>query len=177
MGFWIRTPEEKEAAREKAEIRQQKVAIYTGTSLQPIGKIAVNDEVSITFKPDSKVLNIRNVKADITIPFERMVGFKTESEVSLKKAGNSLGGALIGGALAGGVGAIIGAGKNKGKTDIKWISTLIYKDKENNIQELYFIDRGITGPYKGDKISNTSAIFANVFNKIVSNLAEDITEL
>lgn len=163
--------------KEEKELSKQKSVVYMGETLESIGKIPVKAVVGLSLKPDNKVLNIHHDKTDITLPYDRILSFKTESETALKKAGNSLGGVLIGGAIAGGVGAVIGAGKNKGKTSIKWFSTLTYKDKDGQVQELHFIDYGLTGYYSGENQHWGYMQFAETVNKIAVSYADDITEL
>ena len=75
------------------------------------------------------------------------------------------------------MGAIVGQNATKGKTKTKWIGTLVYEDKDGNIQELYFIERGLTGLYDGDQKSYSSTQFEMAVNNIASNVGEDITEL
>lgn len=161
----------------KSKEKKEKSVAYMGETLEPIGKIPVKAVVGLTLKSDDKVLNIHHDKINITLPFDRILSFKTESETDLKKAGNSLGGALIGGVIGGGVGAVIGAGKNKGKTDIKWFSTLTYKDKDGQVQELHFIDYGLTGYYSGESQHWGYMKFAQELNNIAVSYADDITEL
>lgn len=151
--------------------------MYMGETLEPIGKIPIKVVVGLSLKNEDESLHIHYNTTDITLPFNRILSFSTESETTLKKAGNSLSGALIGGAIGGGIGAVIGAGKNKGKTDIKWISTLTYKDKNGQVQELHFIDWSLTGYYKGETRHWAYSQFAEKINSIVSSYADDITEL
>lgn len=169
MGFF-KTKEEKELKREKS-------VVFVGESLQPIGKIPAGKTVGLSLKPDTKALNIHFDKIDITLPYERITGFSLVDEVTLAKSGSGLGGAIVGGALFGGAGAIVGQNIKKGKTDVKWISTLSYTDKDGNAQELSFIQWGVTGHYKGATKHYGASQFENKLNEIVSRYADDITEL
>jgi len=176
MGLF-KSKEEKEQIRQKKEQKKEAGVMFIGDSLQPIGKIPMNGACGLRLKPAERVLNIHHDKTDITLPYERIKGFRVEDETTLAKAGSGLGGAIVGGALFGGAGAIVGQNLKKGSTKVKWIATLTYEDKEGVTQELLFIERGITGLYDGDKKSNQAIMFENVVNKVASNCGEDITEL
>jgi hypothetical protein len=155
---------------------EEKVA-FLGETMQNIGKIPAGKCVGITLKASDKALNLHHDKIDITLPYARIKGFKLEDEVTLAKSGSGLGGAIVGGALFGGAGAIVGQNMKKGKTNIKWIGTLSYEDKDGNLQELNFIQWGMTGHYEGATKNYAAAQFEKVVNEIVSSYADDITEL
>lgn len=168
--FSKKTPEEKAQKKESS-------VVFMGESLQPIGKIPAGKCVALTLKPSDQVLNVHYDKIDITLPYERLRGFRVDDEVSLSKSGSGLGGAIVGGALFGVGGAIVGQNAKKGKTKVKWIATLSYIDKDGNTQELNFIQWGISGYYDGDVKHFGASQFENVINDIVSRYGEDITEL
>lgn len=151
--------------------------MFMGESLQAIGKIPAGKCVLLSLKPSDKVLNIHYEKVDITLPYDRLRGFRVENEVTLAKSGSGLGGAIVGGALFGVGGAIVGQNAKKGKTNIKWIATLSYVDKEGNAQALNFIEWGVTGYYNGENKNWGASQFENAVNDIVSRYGEDITEL
>ena len=152
--------------------------MFVGESLQPIGKIPLGVNVGLTLKPDSKVLNIHYDKTDITLPYDRIRGFRLESETTLAKSGSTIGRGLIGGALAGSTGAIVGGMSAKGNTKTKWIGTLLYEDKEGNLQELSFIEWGLpNGYYTGDIKHDGGARFEQQIQKIAYRCGDDITEL
>ena len=148
-----------------------------GTSLQPIGKIPLNAYCAITLKPKEQTLIIGSGKTSITLPYERIRSFSIENETTLAKSGMGLGGALVGGILFGGAGAIVGQNAVKGKTNTKWIGTLTYEDKEGNLQELSFLEMGLTGPYDGKQRSYSAQKFEETVNAITARTGEDITEL
>lgn len=168
--FSKKSPEEKQQKKEKS-------VMFLGESMQPIGKIPSGKCVGLTLKPVDQVLNLHHDKIDITLPYARLKGFKLEDEVTLAKSGSGIGGAIVGGALFGGVGAIVGQNAKKGATNVKWIGTLSYEDKEGNLQELYFIQWGMTGHYEGATKNYAAAQFENTVNEIVARNSEDITEL
>lgn len=175
--FTKKTPEEKEQRKQEKQQKQEASAIFTGNPLQPIGKITINDVCGLTLKPVERALNIHHDKTNITLPYERLKGFRVEDETTLAKSASGLGGAIVGGALFGTAGAIVGQNAKKGKTKTKWIATLTYEDKEGNLQELRFIERGITGIYEGENKSFSSLNFEQIINRIASENSEDITEL
>ena len=168
--FSKKTPEEKQNKKEAN-------ALFLGESLQAIGKIPAGKCVGLSLKPSDQVLNIRHDKTDITLPYERIRGFKLEDEVTLAKSGSGLGGAIVGGALFGVGGAIVGQNMKKGKTDVKWVATLSYVDKDGNPQTLNFIQWGVSGYYEGVNKHWGASQFENAINDIVSRYGEDITEL
>lgn len=171
MGFFSKkTPEEKAQKKEKS-------VIFVGETLQAIGKISTGKCVGLSLKPTEQVLNIHHDKIDITLPYNRLRGFKLVDEVTLAKSGSGLGGAIVGGVLFGGVGAIIGQNSKKGKTNVKWIGTLSYEDKEGNFKDLSFIQWGITGHYEGSTKHYGAEQFENTINEIVSRYMDNITEL
>lgn len=161
-------------SKEEKTLKKEASVAFMGSSLQPIGKIPSGSLVVLTLKPTEQVLNIHYEKIDITLPYERLRGFRLEDETTIAKSGSTIGRALVGGALFGGAGAIVGGMSAKGKTKTKWIGTLSYIDKEGNAQDLSFIQWGLTGPYEGE--SNILP-FVNIVNGIVSRYGEDITEL
>ena len=168
------TKEEKKKQRKEAkEQRQEKRAVYWGCSLQTIGKIPMNSGCKLTLNSEEKVLNINHKKIDITLPYDRVKGFRVEDEVTLKKAGSGVGGAVLGGALFGGAGAIVGQNLKKGATKVKWIATLYYVDKDGVDQELHFVESRI----EGDSKSLSAISFENAVNNIASKHGEDIAEL
>lgn len=164
--FSKKTPDKKEAG-----------VMFLGESLQAIGKIPAGKCVGLTLKPSDQVLNIHYDKIDITLPYERLRGFRLEDEVTLARSGSGLGGAIVGGALFGGAGAIVGQNAKKGKTDVKWVATLSYVDKEGNAKTLNFIQWGLSGYYEGASKHWGAGQFENAINDIVSRYGEDITEL
>ena len=171
MGFFSKkTPEEK-ANKKEASLA------FLGESLQPIGKIPSGKTVGLTLKPTEQVLNIHYDKIDITLPYDRIRGFKLEDETTLAKSGSTIGRALVGGALFGKTGAVVGGMSGKGNTKTKWIATLSYVDKDGNPQELAFIQWGLTGHYEGATKQYAVAQFESKVNEIVSRYSEDITEL
>jgi len=160
--------------KEEKEIKKEASVAFMGETLQAIGKIPSGKVVFLTLKPIEKVLNIHYEKIDITLPYERIRGFKLEDETTLAKSGSTIGRALVGGALFGKTGAVVGGMSAKGNTKTKWIGTLSYVDKEGNLQELAFIQWGLTGPYEGE----TNILpFEKKVNEIVSRYSEDISEL
>lgn len=173
MGLF-KTKEEKEKLKQERAIKKEASVAFMGESLQPIGKIPSGKLVFLTLKPVERVLNIHYEKIDITLPYERIRGFKLEDETTLAKSGSTIGRALVGGALFGKTGAVVGGMSAKGNTKTKWIGTLSYVDKEGNLQELAFIQWGLTGPYEGE----TNILpFEKKVNEIVSRYSEDISEL
>lgn len=176
MGLF-KTKEEKEMRRKEKELEKEKKLMFFGDTMQSIGKIPMGKPVGLTLKPDKEVLNIHHDKIDITLPYERIKGFKIDNEVNLAKSGGTIGRSLVGGALFGGTGAIIGGISGKGNTTIKWFATLNYEDKDGNMCELNFIQRMLTGYYEGEQKHWGAAQFENKVNEIVSRYAENITEL
>lgn len=168
--FSKKSPEEKLQKKEAG-------VMFLGESLQAIGKIPAGACVGLTLKPSEAVLNIHHDKIDITLPYERLRGFKLADEVTLTKSGSGLGGAIVGGALFGVGGAIVGQNAKKGKTKVRWIGTLSYVDKEGNAKELNFIQWGVTGYYEDENKQWVASKFENTINEIVSRYGEDITEL
>lgn len=173
MGLF-KSKEEKEQRKQEKAIKKEASVAFMGSSLQPIGKIPIGKLVVLSLKPTEQVLNIHHDKIDITLPYDRIRGFRLEDETTLAKSGSTIGRSLVGGALFGKTGAIVGGMSAKGNTKTKWIGTLSYVDKESNLQELAFIQWGLTGPYEG--VSNILPFEIKV-NEIVSRYAEDITEL
>lgn len=169
--FTKKTPEEKQR-------KQEESALFNGLSTQVIGKIPINGVCMLKLDPDNKNLHIHHLKTDITLPYERIKGFRVEDETTLAKSGSGLGGAIVGGALFGTAGAIVGQNAKKGKTKTKWIATLNYEDKEGNLQELRFIEVGMLGAtYEGENKSFSALNFETVIAKLSPDYNEDITEL
>lgn len=175
--FSKKTPEEKAQRKQEKELKKESSLIFMGESLQAIGKIPAGKCVGLTLKASDQVLNIHHDKTDITLPYNRIKGFRIEDEVTLSKSGSGLGGAIVGGALFGGAGAIVGQNSKKGKTNVKWIGTLSYEDKEGKGQQLSFIQWGLTGYYEGETKHWGASQFENKVNEIVTRYNEDITEL
>lgn len=176
MGFFKKTVAEREEKRKKKESHQA----FMGKTTQPIGKIAMSTIVDLSLDPYEEVLKIISIDKElitITLPYERIRGFKIENEVTLAKSGGTVGRALAGGALFGGAGAIVGGMSGKGKTASRWFGTLTYVDKEGNIQELVFIHQTYSGDYNGKDKHWGASKFEEAVNKVYSRHAEEITEL
>lgn len=165
MGIFLKSKEERQTIYEKN-------LIFRGNIQDSVGKIPFNSLVDLKLDPDNKCLSINYKDIHITLPYERINYFKIENEVTLKKAGSGIGGAIVGGLVAGGVGALVGANTKKGATNSKWIAILDYNDKEGTNKQLAFIDI-----FKGATKSMPSSMFEKTFNQALSNQADDITEL
>lgn len=173
MGLF-KSKEEKEQRKQERSIKKEASVAFMGETLQPIGKIPMKKLTFLTLKPTEKVLSIKYEKIEITLPYDRIRGFKLEDETTLAKSGSTIGRSLVGGALFGSTGAVVGGMSAKGNTKTKWIGTLSYIDKEGNLQELSFLQWGLTGPYEG---ATNVLPFESKVNEIVSRYSEDITEL
>ena len=176
MGLF-KSKEEKERRKQEKSDKKEASLVFVGESLQSIGKIPSGKNVGLTLMPGEQILNIHYDKIDITLPYERIRGFKLEDETTLAKNGSTIGRSVIGGALFGKTGAIVGGMSAKGKTNTKWIGTLSYVDKDGNFQELSFIQWGLTGHYEGASKHYGASQFENKINEIASRFGEDITEL
>ena len=176
MGFF-KTKEEKAAIKAEKALKKEASQMFMGETLQPIGKIPIGKTVGLTLKPADSVLNIHCDKIDVTLPYDRIRGFRLENETTLAKSGGTIGRAAVGGALFGSTGAVVGAMSGKGNTATKWIGTLSYVDKDGNLQELSFIQWGLTGHYDGAAKHYGASQFENKVNEIASRFADDITEL
>lgn len=163
--------------KQDKEKDKDKSLIFTGESLQPIGKIPVGADTILTLDGKEKNLVIHYEKTEITLPYNRIVGFKLEDESTVSKGGSAVARALIGSALLGTAGAIGGGLSAKGKNQKRWIGTLMYRDKEGNNQEVGFIQTGLGGHYTGDQRHWGMGRFVDRVNAIASENAEDITEL
>lgn len=164
-------------SKEEKEIKKEASLVFLGESLQAIGKIPSGKTVGLTLKPGDKVLNIHHDKTDITLPYERIKGFKLEDETTLAKSGSTIGRAIVGGALFGKTGAVVGGMSAKGNTKTKWIGTLLYVDKDGNNQELSFAQWGLSGYYEGATKHTGASLFESKVNEIASRFSDDITEL
>lgn len=173
MAFF-KSKEEKAAAKEEKALRAESKIKYSGTSLQQIGKLQQGWFVDLTLDPHEKKLHISNQKngIDITIPYERLNGFKYESETSLAQSGSTIGRAAVGGLLFGKTGAVIGGMSAKGNTETKWYGTLAFTNKDGERQELYFAD------LFNAKTSNPDHTrFERKINEIAAANGEEIAEL
>ena len=176
MGLF-KSKEDKEQRKQEKAIKKEASVAFMGESLQPIGKIPMKKLTFLTLKPTEKILCISHEKIEITLPYDRIRGFRLEDETTFVKSGSTIGRALVGGALFGKTGAIVGGMSAKGKTNKKWIGTLSYVDKDGNPQELSFIQWGLTGPYDDNNKHYGASQFETKVNEIVSRYAENITEL
>ena len=177
MGFFTKSKEEKEQKKQEKQAKIEASTMFMGETMQAIGKIPAGKCVTLSLKPSDQVLNIHYDKTDITLPYERIKGFRIEDEVTLSKSGSGLGGAIVGGVLFGGAGAIVGQNAKKGKTDVKWVGTLSYEDKEGNLQSLSFIQWGFTSYYEGVNKNLVATQFESTVNEIISRYNADVTEL
>ena len=163
--------------KSNAQTKKEASVFFYGQALQPIGKITAGQSVGLSLNPDIRALNICHDKINITLPYNRILGFLLDSEDKLTSSGNAGLRALAGGALFGATGAVIGAASAKSKTSKRWIAVLTYKDKEGNLQSLSFLQMMFTKPYDGETKHYGAAQFEKVINQICSQNAEDITEL
>lgn len=167
MGFFSKSKEDKDHKADRS-------VLFTGTSLQPIGKIQQGWLVELTLNPDERKLHLKHKQAgaDITIPYERLLGFTLEDETTLAQSGGTLGRALVGGVLFGAAGAVVGGMSGKGKTKTKWYGSLSYEDKDGNPQELHFEDF-----LSGKNVNLASLQFKNRVNAIAAGNRDEVTEL
>lgn len=176
MGLF-KSKEEKEQRKQEKSMKKESSVAFMGESLQSIGKIPMGKLTFLSLNPEEKVLIVSHEKIKITLPYDRIRGFKLEDETTLAKSGSTIGRAIVGGTLFGGTGAIVGGISAKGNTKTKWIGTLSYIDKEGNLQELAFLQWGLTGPYMDATKHYGMGQFEIKVNEIVSRYSEDITEL
>lgn len=173
MAFF-KSKEKKAAAKEEKALKAENKITYSGTTLQQIGKLQQGWAVDLRLDPYERKLHITNKKSgvDITIPYERLNGFKYESETSLTQGGSTIGRAAIGGLLFGKTGAVIGGMSAKGNTETKWYGTLTFTNKDGERQELYFED------LFSEKTSNSDHMrFERRINEIAVENSDEVTEL
>lgn len=173
MAFF-KSKEEKAAAKEEKALKAESKMTYSGTTLQQIGKLQQGWAVDLTLDPYERKLHIANKKnaVDITIPYERLKGFKYESETSLAQSGSTIGRAAVGGLLFGKTGAVVGGMSAKGNTETKWYGTLTFTNKDGEQQELYFAD---LLDMKSLRLLHSE--FERRINAIAVENSEEITEL
>ena len=180
-----------EAEKVEKQIKKDKLLLFKGLSLQPIGKIAKGKVFVLSLVPESKIINIHHDKIDITLPYNRIKSFKVENKTTLLKSGSTIARSLVGKAIYGSLRNYLQEEKllqemestnlNKlSKTLLKttfWIGNLTYLDKNSKEKELIFIEYGSSEIYvKKDKHPVTSQ-FEMRLNEIVSEYQEDIKEL
>lgn len=188
----------KEERAKKRDFSKEKRARYKGIALQPIGQIPDAVEVVLSLSPEQEVLNISYKAINITLPYNRIVGFTYSIETSdkthsiLKNAQNYLENAdakptgfdplgakkLVAGLTGNVVGSLIPR-----KTDVRTISTLKYTDKSGILQQLLFYNSYETGYMVNtddleEQYQDEEAVhFSEVVKMITSRQAESITEL
>lgn len=145
--------------------------------MQRLGNIGSGAYVQLKLNPATACLKIIQGKDTITLPYGRINDFTVEDEVTLQKSGNTVVRALIGGQLFGDTGALVGAMSGKGNTNVKWIATLSYIDKNGDMQELHFLESAFLKPYQGAKRSVNATNFMIAIKKIIRRSGEAITEL
>lgn len=162
-------------SKEERDMKFERSLVFTGSTMQPIGKIQSGWLVDLTLDPEDRKLHIKNKNAgaDITVPYSRIKGFSLESETTLAQSGRTVGRALIGGALFGAAGAVVGGMSGKGKTKTTWYGILSYEDKNGEIQELVFSEF-----LSSKKDPNLMSLkFKNRVNDIAAENRDAITEL
>ena len=177
-----------EAEKVEKQIKKDKLLLFKGLSLQPIGKIAKGKVFVLSLVPESKIINIHHDKIDITLPYNRIKSFKLENKTTLLKSGSTIARSLVGKAIYGSLRNYLQEIKilqEMESTNLKklllkttfWIGNLTYLDKNSKEKELIFIEYGYSGIYvKKDKHPVTSQ-FEMRLNEIVSEYQEDIKEL
>lgn len=173
MGFF-KSKEEKAAIKAEKAIKAESKMNFTGTTAQQIGKLQQGWAVVLTLDPDAQKLHIKNAKSeiDITIPYERLRGFKLEDETTLAQSGSTVGRAVVGGMLFGKTGAIVGGMSAKGNTKTQWYGTLRYEDKNGEEQELLFAEM-----FSSANKNLDHSKFEHRVNEIAASNGDDITEL
>lgn len=164
----------KAAAKEEKALKAESKTKYSGTTLQQIGKLQQGWYVDLTLDPYEKKLHITNKKnnVDITIPYDRLKGFKYESETSLAQSGSTVGRAIVGGLLFGKTGAVVGGMSGKGNTKTKWYGTLTFTSKDGEQQELFFADL-----FESKNKDFAHSEFERKINAIAVDNSAEITEL
>lgn len=167
------------SAKEKAKSDEEKevTKLYSGKSLQTIGKVVHGDEVNLKLDSKANCLRILKGSIDIKIPYERLKGFWVENETTLAKSHDGLGEALIGGMLFGTAGTVAGAMSGKGNTERRWFATVAYEDKQGASQELHFMEMGLANEYKGANKSDNALFFEKRIKDIVAQHQPTVSEL
>ncbi|MBR0514949.1 MAG: DUF1016 family protein [Clostridia bacterium] len=184
------------AARElKKDLSVERKTKYTGTNLQPIGKIPSGVVVTLSLDPDRDALSIEYKGNAITLPYERITGFTVgltstdKTNKVLKGAQNFLGNTEVRptgfdplGAkkLFSGLVGNVASNLIPQKKEICAISVLSYNDKNGEPQQLQFsntmeTDYGINNEeqYKDFQAEE----FAKIIHAMKSRYADSITEL
>lgn len=184
MGFFIKSKEEREQARDRS---QEKKAYFEGETLQIVGRIPNGASVKLTLKPDQQVLNINHERINITLPYNRISGFHLERELSPKQskgkeiATSVLQSGILGRGIVGTVGRV--AGNLIPQTnEMSSIAILTYIDRNGNEQELRFlrkhlIEHEVFEDTVEDKDYDADE-FESILNRIIcSNQGRNIDEL
>ena len=164
-------------SKEEKKAKKEANAFFLGQTLQTIGKIPVGKNVGISLEPEKQVLKIQYEEIAITLPYNRIISFLLEDETKLSDKGNAGLRALAGGALFGVTGAIVGAASAKNKATKKSVGILTYKDKEEAVQSLAFLQMSLTKPYDGETKHYGASQFEKMVNEIASRNSKNITEL
>lgn len=159
---------------------KEKTSSFKCESMQPIGAIPQGGDVTLKLDPNHQNLIIHyNKRTEITLTYMRIASFRLECMESFIDDRNSK---IAGRALASGVFGRVGkmAGSalmEMQKKEIRWIGTLVYRDKSGEMQELKFIQK--LGPeYYGEEEKYSSAAkFERMVNEIACRMGEGITEL
>lgn len=161
----------------KSDEEKEVDKLYSGKSLQTIGKVVRGDEVKLKLDSNAACLRILKGATDIKIPYERLKGFWVENETTLAKSHSSLDEAIIGGFLFGTAGTVAGAMSGKGNTERRWFATVAYEDKQGASQELHFMEMGLVNEYKGASKSDNALFFERRIKDIVAYHQPTVSEL
>ena len=182
----FKSKEEKTVIRNEKERRKQfaaeKAASYEGESLQIIGKIPKAVSVKLSLRPEEKLLNINYKAIDITLPYERIIGFDSavESSDTTGKGTEFAKKLFSGGRGVIGVGGNLISGMIARTKLVVTIGRLRYYDKSGVERELDFM-RKRECSYDNFEPDNdqdfVTSAFETVIGSIVANHGVDITEL
>lgn len=162
------------------DILKEKKAAFKCETVQPIGIIPRGADVSLKLNPDSKVLVIRHDKnTEVTLQYGRIMGFRLECDknfVDDERIG--MAGEILSTGILGKTGKIAGRMmKGIKKRKIRWIGTLIYKDKIGETKELLFLQKEGDSYYDSEEKNSSAEKFTRIINKIAGYTGENITEL
>ena len=191
MGLFKRDP----MKEMKKDLAQERKARYTGTSVQGIGQIPSEVQVSLSLDPDREVLVILYKHKEITLPYDRIISFTVEytsvdktnkivkgaqdflENADVRPSGfDPLGIKKLATGLAGNVASKL-IPKNQ---MICAISVLSYLDKNGERQQLQFSNSMETGYGINNDNSFVDAQaleFAKAVKTMKSRYEENITEL
>lgn len=105
---------------------------YTGYILEPLGKIQKNNTVRLEINTENSCVDIHCKKVVESIPFDRIISFEMESEITREEKNYGYGSAVTVTQTDANIVRIVGNSLHNVKKKVKWVGVFSFRDENGN---------------------------------------------